>query len=62
MLLGGDFLYNVISEIIDHVYESQYVGDQQYIYYICGALIIILTVVTIDLIYRVFSHFWRGGK
>lgn len=55
-------MYNVISEIIDHVYESQYSGDQQYIYYISGALIIILTVVTIDLIYRVFSHFWRSGK
>ena len=55
-------MYDIISEIIDHVYESSYGGDQQYIYYICGALIIILTVVTIDLIYRVFSHFWRSGK
>lgn len=55
-------MYDRIENIINHVYESQYTGDQQYIYFICGALIIILTVVTIDLIYRVFSHFWRGGK
>lgn len=55
-------MFDIVSEIIDHVYESQYSGDQQYIYYICGALIIILTVVTIDLVYRVFSHFWRSGK
>lgn len=55
-------MYDRIEYIIDHVYESQYSGDQQYIYFICGALIIILTVVTIDLVYRVFSHFWRSGK
>lgn len=55
-------MYNIISEIIDHLWDSSYGGEQQYIYYISGALIIILTVVTIDLIYRVFSHFWRGGK
>lgn len=55
-------MYYIIYDIIDHVYESNYGGDQQYIYFICGALIIILTVVSIDLVYRVFSHFWRGGK
>lgn len=55
-------MYNIITDIINHNYDSSYGGEQQYIYYICSALIVILTVVTIDLIYRVFSHFWRGGK
>lgn len=54
-------MYDQIAMIIDHVYET---GDssQQYIFFICGALIIVLTAVTLDMIYRVFSHFWRGGK
>ena len=52
-------MYDLISNIIDHSWISTSAGEQQYIYYICGALIIILTVVFIDLVYRVFSHFWR---
>lgn len=52
-------MYDLISDIINHSWITQGAGDQQYIYYICGALIVILTVVFIDLVYRVFSHFWR---
>lgn len=52
-------MYDLIKNIIDHSWITQGSGDQQYIYYICGCLIVILTVVFIDLIYRVFSHFWR---
>ena len=52
-------MYDLIQRIIDHSWITQNAGDQQYIYYICGCLIVILTVVFIDLIYRVFSHFWR---
>lgn len=52
-------MYEIIRNIIDHSWISQSAGDQQYIYYIAGALIVILTVVFIDMIYRVFSHFWR---
>lgn len=52
-------MYEIIEQIINHTWQSNYTGDQQYIYYICGAVIIILLVVTIDLVYRVFSHFWR---
>ena len=55
-------MYEIIRSIIDHSWVTQGSGDQQYIYYIAGALIIILTIIFIDLIYRVFSHFWRGGK
>ena len=52
-------MYQIIEQIIDHSWTT---GDssQQYIYYICGALIIVLTAVFIDMVYRVFSHFWRG--
>lgn len=52
-------MYDIISRIIDHSWST---GDsaQQYVYYICGALIIVLTAVFIDMVYRVFSHFWRG--
>lgn len=52
-------MYELIQNIIDHSWITQGAGDQQYIYYICGCLIVILTVVFIDLVYRVFSHFWR---
>lgn len=54
-------MYDLIRDIIGHIYTSGD-GAQQYIYYICGALIIILSAVTIDLLYRVFTHFWRCGK
>lgn len=56
----GDFMYDIISGIIDHSWQSNYTTDQQYIYYIAGAVIILLTVVVIDLVYRTFSHFWRA--
>lgn len=55
-------MYDIVYYIIDHAWESQYTSDQQYIYYICGSLIIIFSCVFIDLVYRVFSHFWRGKK
>lgn len=52
-------MYNIISQIINHNWSTG-TNEQQYIYYICGALIIILTCVFVDMVYRVFSHFWRG--
>lgn len=55
-------MYDVISNIINHNWQTNYTSDQQYIYYIAGALIIILTCVFIDLIYRIFSHFWSGRR
>lgn len=53
-------MYDLISEIIDHAWTTTNGGDQQYIYYIAGALIILLVVVFVDMIYRMFSHFWRA--
>lgn len=52
-------MYEIIEAIIDHQWISNYSGDQQYIYYIVASVIIILLCVIIDLVYRVFSHFWR---
>lgn len=51
-------MYGIVSQIIDHVYVNT-TGDQQYIYFITGALIIIFTVFFIDVLYRAFRHFWR---
>ena len=53
-------MYDIIKNIIDHSWVTQNAGDQQYIYYIVGALIIVLSCVFIDLIYRVFRHFWHS--
>lgn len=52
-------MYEVIEEIINHSWQNNYTSDQQYIYYICGALIIIITVVLIDAILSLFRRFWR---
>lgn len=52
-------MYDLISDLINHNWITQSAGEQQYIYYICGCLIVIGFVVLIDLVYRVFRHFWR---
>lgn len=52
-------MYDIIQNIIDHEWVSNYSGDQQYIYYICSAVIIILLVVFIDLIRDIFRSFIR---
>lgn len=51
-------MYNIISQIINHSWAT---NDQmqQYIVYICGVVLPVLLAVIIDLIYRVFRHFWR---
>lgn len=53
-------MYSIIQRIIDHVWVTTSQGDQQYIYFICGALIIIITVAFIDAIRQVFASFWRA--
>lgn len=53
-------MYDIIYEIIGHAWDSSYGStEQQYIYMACICVIIILTVYFIDLIFRVFRHFWR---
>lgn len=53
-------MYDIISNIIDHSWISQNAGEQQYIYYICGALILLFVVVIVDFIKDIFSGFFRG--
>ena len=54
-------MYDLISGLIDHNYVT---GDsmQQYVIYISGALIVVLTAVVLDTVCRVFYHFLSGGK
>lgn len=54
-------MYDIIQQIIDHSWTTSD-SSQQYIFYICGALIMVLSAVFIDLTYRIFSHFWSGRK
>ena len=53
-------MYDIIKNIIDHQYVTTNSGDQQYIYYICGALIVLFTVIFVDLIRGIFRGFFRG--
>lgn len=55
-------MYDLISGLIDHNWISTNAGEQQYVYYTCAVLIIMLTTVVIDGVFRVFSHFIRGGR
>lgn len=52
-------MYDIIRNIIDHSWSTGG-SDQQYIYYICGALILLLTVVFIDFIRDIFRGYSRG--
>lgn len=52
-------MYDLIMGIIGHAWSTGS-SEQQYIYYICGALICILTVVFVDFIKDIFSGFFRG--
>ena len=51
-------MYDVVSNIINHTWQTSS-SDQQYIYYICGTLIVVLTVVFVDGIKDVFRHFCK---
>lgn len=55
-------MYDVINDIISHTWESGYTSDQQYIYYICGALIVVLTAVFVDRIFWFFDRITGGRK
>lgn len=53
-------MYEIIETIIGHTWQSNYTSDQQYIYYIAGALIIIFSSDLLDWIHRLFSSFLRS--
>ena len=51
-------MYDIIKGIIDHTYITQNAGDQQYIYYIAGTVIIIILVWCLDVLRGIFH--WCG--
>lgn len=53
-------MYDLIRDLINHTWQSNYTSDQQYIYYIAGTIIIIAFVIVTDLVYRVFRSILRG--
>lgn len=53
-------MYEAISNIINHKWITQGSGEQQYIYYICAAIIVLLVVFVLDLIKQVI--FFSAGK
>lgn len=59
-------MYNIIKTIIDHVWESngQVLSstEQQLVYYIAGALIILFTVWILDRISVFIINTAKGGK
>ena len=55
-------MYDIIAGIIDHAYQTNYGGDQQYIYYIAGALIIVWSVAVVDAIKSVWRVFLPRRK
>ena len=55
-------MYDIVSNIIDHVWQSNYSGEQQYIYYISGALVVIFSAVLIDMVYRLLWSICHRGN
>lgn len=49
-------MYDLIKNIIGHTWQTNTTGDQQYIYYICGALIIMFSIMIFDTFRRIFIH------
>lgn len=57
-------MYDIVKDIISHTWDtSNYSSsEQQIVYYICGALIIIFSTTFIDLIYRLIRGICRKGE
>lgn len=55
-------MYDLIEKLIGHEWVSNYTGDQQYVYYIAGACILLFSTVFIDLIYRFIRGIFKGGN
>lgn len=43
-------MYDLIENLISHTWQTNYTGDQQYIYYIAGTVIVIMVIMVFDLI------------
>lgn len=57
-------MYDIIYNIVNHVWNNStgYSStEQQIIWYICGSLILILTTIFIDMIYRLVRGIFKKG-
>lgn len=52
-------MYDLVENLIDHAWQSNYTSDQQYIYYIVGTLIVIITVFLMDCLFQVVRKLFR---
>lgn len=52
-------MYDILMQIIGHSWVSNYSGEQQYLFYGCLALILLLTVAFVDIIRTGFAQFMR---
>lgn len=56
-------MFDLIKNIINYPTGTGYTNIDSYVIYICGAIIILLTCIFIDLIFKVFRAFiprsWR---
>lgn len=57
-------MYNIIKTILDHVWETDYQSstEQQIVYYIAGALIVLFTIWILDRISVFIISCAKGGK
>lgn len=55
-------MYDIISNIINHSWVSNYNGDQSYIYYIVSAVIVIFLVFLFDSMFSFFRSLTRIHK
>ena len=52
-------MFDIIRNIISHAWDTNYTGDQTYIYYICSVLIPLSVVLVWDAIFSTFRAFTR---
>lgn len=55
-------MYDIIKNLINHTWQSNYTSDQQYIYYIAGTVIILFVVWVFDIFTQFVKAFRRGGE
>lgn len=55
-------MYDIIRNLINHTWQSNYTSDQQYIYYIAGTVIILFVVWVFDILTQLVKAFRRGGE
>lgn len=51
-------MYDIIKNILDHTWQTN-TSEQQYIYTICGVVIIVMVVTVIDLTVNIFKSLVR---